>query len=65
MKDYKYTPPAAASDDKPDENGITLAMLDFDPDRDVQPQVGTCSNFKTFVLFLCARLWYIKNKRNM
>jgi template-activating factor I len=28
-KEYKYAPPASAADDKPDENGITDAMLDF------------------------------------
>lgn len=44
VKDYKYTPPAAASDDKPDENGITLSMLDFDFERDVEPQVGCSLN---------------------
>ncbi|TFL06497.1 hypothetical protein BDV98DRAFT_559516 [Pterulicium gracile] len=34
-KEYKYTPPTASADDKPDEDGITDAMLDFSWGRDV------------------------------
>ncbi|KAF8971429.1 hypothetical protein BDZ97DRAFT_1913911 [Flammula alnicola] len=35
-KEYKYVPPPAAENEKPDENGITESMLDFSWDRDVQ-----------------------------
>jgi len=37
-KEYKYVPPPAAKDEKPDEHGITPSMLDFAWDRDVAPQ---------------------------
>jgi len=33
-KEYSYFPPPAAADDKPDENGITEAMVDFLWERD-------------------------------
>ena len=33
-------PPPVESEDKPDENGITEAMLEFSWERDVQPQVS-------------------------
>ncbi|KAG1867828.1 hypothetical protein DFJ58DRAFT_714312 [Suillus subalutaceus] len=36
-KEYKYVPPPAASDDNPDEDGITDSMLEFSWARDVQP----------------------------
>ena len=39
-KEYKYVPPPAAADDKPDENGITQAMVDFEYERDVEPKVS-------------------------
>lgn len=35
-KDYKYVAPPTASDDKPDENGVTETMVDFSWDRDIQ-----------------------------
>ncbi|KAJ6627293.1 hypothetical protein B0H10DRAFT_1996417 [Mycena sp. CBHHK59/15] len=35
-KEYKYLAPPASADDKPDENGITEAMLDFSWERDVE-----------------------------
>ncbi len=34
-KEYKYVVPPAVADDKPDENGITEAMIDFSWERDV------------------------------
>jgi hypothetical protein len=34
---YQYKAPSTG--DKPDENGITDAMLDFSWERDVEPQV--------------------------
>ncbi|KAK7058334.1 hypothetical protein VNI00_001965 [Paramarasmius palmivorus] len=36
-KEYKYIPPPAAADEKPDEDGITPSMLDFSWERDVKP----------------------------
>jgi template-activating factor I len=38
-KEYKFNAPPADANDKPDENGITEAMLEFSWDRDVEPQV--------------------------
>lgn len=40
---YKYTAPASANDDKPDERGITQTMLDFDSAKDVEIQVRLSS----------------------
>ncbi|CAL1696349.1 unnamed protein product [Somion occarium] len=37
-KEYKYVPPPAAAEDKPDADGITEAMLEFSWERDVDPQ---------------------------
>ncbi|KAI0080006.1 hypothetical protein K474DRAFT_1658243 [Panus rudis PR-1116 ss-1] len=37
-KEYKYIPPPAAANDKPDEDGITQSMLEFSWERDVEPQ---------------------------
>jgi len=37
-KVYKFIPPPAAKDETPDEHGITDSMLDFDWERDVEPQ---------------------------
>ena len=39
-KEYKYIPPPAEADDKPDADGITETMLEFSWERDVQPQVS-------------------------
>ena len=39
-KDYKYVAPPTASDDKPDENGVTETMVDFSWDRDIQLSVS-------------------------
>ena len=39
MKDYKFVPPPAAADEKPDESGVTPSMLEFDFTRDCEPQV--------------------------
>jgi template-activating factor I len=39
-KEYKYIPPPAAADEKPDEDGITPSMLDFSWERDVKPSVS-------------------------
>lgn len=44
-KDYKYVAPPTASDDKPDENGVTETMVDFSWDRDIQLSVS----FKHFL----------------
>jgi template-activating factor I len=38
-KEYKFNMQATDASDKPDENGITDAMLEFSWDRDVEPQV--------------------------
>lgn len=38
MKEYRYVPPPAAKDEKPDELGLTPSMIDFDWERDVEPQ---------------------------
>ena len=38
-KEYKYMAPPVAKDEKPDEFGIAEYMLDFDWERDVEPQV--------------------------
>ncbi|KAK0208445.1 hypothetical protein DFS33DRAFT_445049 [Desarmillaria ectypa] len=38
-KEYKYIPPPAVADDKPDENGITDTMLDFSWERDIEPSM--------------------------
>ncbi|KAF9452564.1 hypothetical protein P691DRAFT_772190, partial [Macrolepiota fuliginosa MF-IS2] len=35
-KEYSYVSPPGAADDKPDENGITEAMVDFSWERDVK-----------------------------
>ena len=35
-KEYKFVPPAAAADEKPDADGITDSMLEFSWERDVQ-----------------------------
>ncbi|KAI0786099.1 hypothetical protein C8Q75DRAFT_774066 [Abortiporus biennis] len=35
-KEYKYVPPPAAANEKPDEDGITESMLDFSWERDVE-----------------------------
>ncbi|KIY43764.1 hypothetical protein FISHEDRAFT_67583 [Fistulina hepatica ATCC 64428] len=35
-KQFKYVPPPAAADEKPDADGITDSMLDFDWSRDVK-----------------------------
>ncbi|TDL28772.1 hypothetical protein BD410DRAFT_760374 [Rickenella mellea] len=37
-KVYKYIPPPSAKDDVADENGITQSMIDFEWERDVEPQ---------------------------
>lgn len=34
-KEFKYVPPPAAAEDKPNEDGITESMLDFSWDRDI------------------------------
>jgi len=34
-KEYKYVPPPAAADEKPDADGITDSMVDFSWERDV------------------------------
>ncbi|KAL0950743.1 hypothetical protein HGRIS_007516 [Hohenbuehelia grisea] len=44
-KQFKYVPPPAAADEKPDEDGVTRSMLDFSWDRDVQPS-ATPINWK-------------------
>ncbi|KAG6814014.1 hypothetical protein H0H92_003864 [Tricholoma furcatifolium] len=36
-KEFKFVPPPAAADEKPDEDGITESMLEFSWDRDVVP----------------------------
>ncbi|KAF7978914.1 hypothetical protein HWV62_44441 [Athelia sp. TMB] len=36
-KEFKYVPPPSASEDKPDENGITESMVDFSWERDIVP----------------------------
>jgi len=38
-KEFKYVPPPAAVDEKPDEDGVTESMLDFSWERDVEPKV--------------------------
>jgi template-activating factor I len=38
-KVYKYTPPAGADKETPDEHGVTDAMLDFEWERDVDAEV--------------------------
>ena len=38
-KVYKYIAPPSAKDEKPDEDGITESMLEFDWDRDVETEV--------------------------
>ncbi|OCB91174.1 hypothetical protein A7U60_g1582 [Sanghuangporus baumii] len=50
-KVYKYTPPPAAKDEKPDDDGITPSMLDFDWTRDIEPQ-KTLINWKSNVVNL-------------
>ncbi|KAF8640649.1 hypothetical protein AX17_000306 [Amanita inopinata Kibby_2008] len=35
-KEFKYVPPPAAANEKPDEDGITRSMLDFSWERDVK-----------------------------
>ncbi|EIN13651.1 hypothetical protein PUNSTDRAFT_94862 [Punctularia strigosozonata HHB-11173 SS5] len=37
-KEFKYVPPPAAANEKPDEEGITASMLDFSWERDVEPK---------------------------
>jgi len=37
-KEYRWVPPPAAEQEKPDEEGITESMLDFSWERDVVPQ---------------------------
>lgn len=44
-KEYKFSAPPAAKDEKPDEHGITDSMLDFEWSRDVVPQVCTSPSF--------------------
>lgn len=39
-KEYKFSPPANTEEDKPDENGITDAMLHFDWSEHVKPSVS-------------------------
>jgi hypothetical protein len=39
-KEYKFVPPAAAADEKPDADGITDSMLEFSWERDVQASVS-------------------------
>jgi len=36
-KEYKYLPPPAAADEKPDADGIIPSMFDFSWERDVEP----------------------------
>jgi template-activating factor I len=38
-KEFKYVPPPAAAQDKPDADGITESMLEFSWERDVVPSV--------------------------
>lgn len=38
-KVYKYVAPPAAKDEKPDEDGITQSMIEFDWERDIESQV--------------------------
>lgn len=35
-KEFKFVPPPADADDKPDENGITNANIDFSWEKDVK-----------------------------
>jgi hypothetical protein len=39
-KEFKYVPPPAAADEKPNEDGITDSMLEFSWERDVQASVS-------------------------
>jgi template-activating factor I len=36
-KEYKWVPPPAVADEKPDADGLTKSMLDFSWERDVKP----------------------------
>ncbi len=38
IKEYRYVAPPAAKDEKPDELGLTPSMIDFDWERDIEPQ---------------------------
>lgn len=44
-KVYKYVAPPAAKDEKPDEDGITQSMIEFDWERDIESQ-ATKINWK-------------------
>ena len=39
-KEYKYVQTEGAKAGKPDENGVTDAMVDFSWERDIGPQVS-------------------------
>ncbi|KIM85488.1 hypothetical protein PILCRDRAFT_817515 [Piloderma croceum F 1598] len=42
-KEFKYVPPPAAAQDKPDADGITESMLEFSWERDVVPSASKIS----------------------
>jgi template-activating factor I len=44
-KEFKYiAPPSAATEDKPDADGITQSMLEFSWERDVESSVCSCAH---------------------
>lgn len=43
-KEYKYLPPKPSDDDKPDENGITEAMIDFSWEQHTEALVSSSAS---------------------
>jgi template-activating factor I len=50
-KVYKYVPPGGAQDDKPDADGITEAMLNFDWGTHVEMPVSETQKFNRHILY--------------